>query len=63
MNTRKIQRYVQVMNYMTRAEGVYWQDSVNKNGEVVVETVDPVRRIEKDINLPDHLGNNVDIII
>lgn len=32
-------------------------------GGVVVETVHPVKRIDKDSMLPEHLGNHVDMMI
>ena len=59
----KIQRYIQAMGYMTRAEGLTWYEKKRRVGEIEVETVDAVERVEKDVMLPPHLGNRIDMII
>jgi hypothetical protein len=58
-NKEKIQRYVEAMGYLTRAEGYITYEKQKTEGEVPIETVDAVKRAA----LPEYMGQHVDIVV
>lgn len=59
---KKLRRYIQSIDYLTRTEGIDEYDVTVTDGEVGVFVVDHVKRIDKTLQ-PPHIGNNVNILI
>lgn len=63
MGIKEVRRYRAYIKYLTRNEFIEVRDIPKKDGEIRIETEFPVKRITKDSNLANYLGNNVDIFI